>query len=229
MKHIDVFDVETELSWMGPELRKKVMEKACERDHRNFYITPLRERNANMSKVTDFCNEPFAYGHHCVYCWFDRYGELFYIGEGNSTRAINISKNNRSFDFVERCDGDVYLFILASFIRKDKAVEVEKMLIQTASLRGENFVNTKDVLTPRECRCFTALSAGKQMRSISEETKDKWEEYKTSLWVYRSVYENFCDLLENGIGEAVPFKKSEPIADRTKYWTIDNVTKSRYA
>lgn len=225
---ITVMDVENELSSMGPELRQKVFEKACERDHRDFFLAPFVEHHANLNRAVYFGNEPYMYGHHCVYCWFDQYGELFYIGEGDTTRAISIGKKNRSPDFIERCEGDIYLFILVTFIDKEKAVEVERMLIQTASMRGENFVNTREVLTPRECRCFTALSAGKQMRSISEETKDKWEDYETSLCGYRPVYENFCDLLENGIGKATPFKKPNPLADRTKYWTINGVTKSRY-
>lgn len=228
MRKITLMDVEDELAFMGPELRQKVFEKACERDHRDFVLAPLVEHHANLNRAVYFGNEPYVYGHHCVYCWFDKYGELFYIGEGDATRAINICRKNRSPDFIERCEGDIYLFILATFIDKEKAVEVERMLIQTASMRGENFVNTREVLTPRECRCFAALSADRQMRSISEETRNKWEDYETSLQAYRSVHENFCDLLENGIGEAKPFIKPDPLLDRTSYWTIDNVTKSRY-
>lgn len=107
--------------------------------------TRRRMRSAIVSSSVDdgadmgvpFWDTPI-YGRSYVYLWFDLYGNLFYVGKGQWTRAWDVKQ--RSAAFQEKAASG-YCKILASHLAEDYALDLEKIIIMEAVRCGKQLLN----------------------------------------------------------------------------------------
>lgn len=100
---------------------------------------------------------------YCVYCWKDRFGNVFYVGSGKGYRFNQADAKCRSSEFMEWYNrGGCYPEILAYGMDKETSKELERKLIKEYWGVGFPLVN-KEGIPERE----------NQYRAQAEQTKIK--------------------------------------------------------
>ena len=151
-----------------------------------------RSSSLNYDFGNSYCNNLFKAGEHLVYVYTDRNGIPFYVGKGDSSRAVSIY--NRSDAFKERLSeaGSCRIFAVAFDIMDEYALEIETLLINELIGRGWRLTNRNKV-------CIS--------QSELDELRRKYPEVLTAL---NSIQKNAIDYLlgdeDNEFGNTVEVK-----------------------
>ena len=106
---------------------------------------PIRSKSINYDFGISYCNDLFMAGRSMVYLYTDKNGVPFYVGKGDSSRAVSIY--NRSDAFKEKLsESDTCrIFAVAFDVMEKYALEVETLVINELINRGWRLTNRSKV------------------------------------------------------------------------------------
>ena len=104
-----------------------------------------RSPDINYEFGNGYCNDLYKAGSSLVYLYTDKNGVPFYVGKGDSFRAVSIY--NRSDAFKEKLSeiGTCRIFAVAFDIMEKYALEVETLVINELINRGWRLTNRNKV------------------------------------------------------------------------------------
>lgn len=224
MKYIQDIWNDLTFSWMyvGEELRKTLISEL----NTIPLAAPLTgdwEREGSYVKASfayDFQNDRYFCGDCCVYAYLTDEAKLVYIGSGNSNRPSNMNNRNQIFlDIFGK--HNIKVFIIAANVRKDVSLEVEKLCIYLAQLKGwELEANVRGKLTSAEIVC---LREKRECRVLNE-YQELCSDYPHIVESFNQFNSKIIDcLLSDDDPLGVMREKRDNKWERRHYWEVDGI------
>lgn len=132
---------------LGEDGRKEFMEwMGTFREYKSY-----KSSSINYDFGTSYCNDLYRVGRTLVYLYTDKYGIPFYVGKGDSNRAVSIYNRPEAFKEKLREVETCRIFAIAFEVTNEDALHIETLAINELLSRGWKLLNQqKTVISQKE-------------------------------------------------------------------------------
>ena len=109
-----------------------------------------RSKCINYEFGVDYSNDLYRVGRYLVYLYTNEHGVPFYVGKGDSDRAVSISNRSSAFKDKLNESDTCRIFAIAFDVAEEDALEIETLAINELLNRGWRLVNSRKVAISKD-------------------------------------------------------------------------------
>lgn len=213
----------------GPEARKRMMLEVDGDSRWKNNIQFTCSYGYDWSYAVDYSDDFYRLGDSFVYLYVSRSFQIYYVGMGNRERIMNRKRRNKAF-LNRFSETDSKVVILAKWVDRNLALDIETLLIWEAQAKGYDLTNSSKTLSALEIEQLKFIQSESDLSEFQEHYVQLRHEYPEIVAAFEKLNTNCLlgMLTPDGVlPETDDFiNHPRPGVAVSQLWTIDGKIKS---